>query len=44
MEIKKSAMYRFLKKQAKLDKQISEAELQEIEALLDQLINEAESE
>jgi len=44
MEIKKSAMYRFLKKQAKLDKQISEAELQEIEALLDQLINEAEYE
>ena len=44
MEIKKSAMYRYLKKQAKLDKQISEAELQEIEALLDQLINEAESE
>jgi hypothetical protein len=37
-------MYRYLKKQAKLDKQISEAELQEIEALLDQLINEAESE
>ena len=44
MEIKKTAMYRYLKKQAKLDKQISEAELQEIEALLDQLINEAESE
>ena len=44
MEIKKSAMYRYFKKQAKLDKQISEAELQEIEALLDQLINEAESE
>ena len=44
MEIKKSAMYRYLKKQAKLDKQISEAELQEIEALLDQLINEAEYE
>ena len=44
MEIKKSAMYRNLKKQAKLDKQISEAELKEIEALLDQLINEAESE
>ena len=44
MEIKKSVMYRYLKKQAKLDKQISEAELQEIEALLDQLINGAESE
>ena len=44
MEIKKAAMYRYFKKQAKLDKQISEAELQEIEALLDQLINEAESE
>ena len=44
MEIKKAAMYRYFKKQAKLDKQISEAELKEIEALLDQLINEAESE
>jgi hypothetical protein len=44
MEIKKGAMYRYLKKQVKLDKQISEAELQEIDALLDQLINEAESE
>ena len=44
MEIKKTAMYRYFKKQAKLDKQISEAELKEIEALLDQLINEAESE
>lgn len=44
MEIKKSAMYRYLKKQAKLDKRISEAEMQEIEALLDQLINDAESE
>ena len=44
MEIKKGAMYRYLKKQVKLNKQISEAELQEIDALLDQLINEAESE
>ena len=44
MEIKKSAMYRYLKKQAKLDSKISKAELQEIETLLDQLIEEAESE
>lgn len=44
MEIKKGAMYRFLKKQAKLDSKISKAELQEIETLLDQLIEEAESE
>ena len=44
MEIKKSAMYRYLKKQAKLDNKISKAELQEIENLLDQLIEEAESE
>ena len=44
MEIKKSAMYRYLKKQAKLDSKISKAELQEIENLLDQLIEEAESE
>ena len=44
MEIKKSAMYRYLKKQAKLDSKISKAELQEIEKLLDQLIEEAESE
>ena len=44
MEIKKSAMYRYLKKQAKLDSKISKAELQEIENLLDQLIEESESE
>ena len=44
MEIKKSAMYRYLKKQAKLDSKISKAELKEIENLLDQLIEEAESE
>ena len=44
MEIKKSEMYRYLKKQAKLDSKISKAELQEIEKLLDQLIEEAESE
>lgn len=44
MEVKKSAMYRYLKKQAKLDSKISKSELQEIESLLDQLIEEAESE
>ncbi len=44
MEIKKGAMYRYLKKQAKLDSKISKDELREIETLLDQLINEAESE
>lgn len=43
MEVKKSAMYRALKKQAKLDKKISQAELAEIESLLDQLIEEAEA-
>ena len=44
MEIKKSALYRYLKKQAKLDSKISKGELREIETLLDQLIEEAESE
>jgi len=44
MEIKKAAMYRYLKKQAKLDSKVSKAELREIETLLDQLIEEAESE
>ena len=44
MEIKKGAMYRYLKKQAKLDSKISKDELREIETLLDQLINEAEAE
>jgi len=44
IEIKKSAMYRYLKKQAKLEKDITEAELEEIERLLDQLIEEAEAE
>jgi hypothetical protein len=37
-------MYRYLKKQAKLEKDITEAELEEIERLLDQLIEEAEAE
>lgn len=44
IEIKKSAMYRYLKKQAKMNQSISEGELKEIERLLDQLIEEAESE
>lgn len=44
IEIKKSAMYRQMKKQAKLSQGISEGELAEIERLLDQLIEESESE
>ncbi|MAI22923.1 MAG: hypothetical protein CL828_02610 [Crocinitomicaceae bacterium] len=44
MEIKKSAMYRYFKKQAKMDSKIPKRELQEIEALLNQLIEEAEAE
>ncbi len=43
MEIKKSAMYRYLKKQAKLNKNVTESELIEIENLLNQLIEEVES-
>jgi len=37
-------MYRYLKKQAKLQKDITIEELQEIERMLDQLIEEAEAE
>lgn len=44
IEIKKSAMYRHLKKQAKLDANISKGELEEIERMLDQLIEAAEAE
>ncbi|MBN31618.1 MAG: hypothetical protein CL845_06435 [Crocinitomicaceae bacterium] len=43
MEIKKNAMYRYLKKQAKLNKNVTESELIEIENLLNQLIEEVES-
>ena len=44
IEIKKSAMYRYLKKQAKLKQDITEAQLEEIERMLDQLIEEADAE
>ena len=43
MEIKKSTMYRYFKKQAKMDSEIPKRELREIEALLNQLIEEAEA-
>ena len=42
-EIKKSSMYRHMKKQAKLDANISEQALKEIEQLLDLQIKAAES-
>jgi len=42
-EIKKSSMYRHMKKQAKLDANISEQALKEIEQLLDIQIKAAES-
>ena len=44
IEIKKASMYRQLKKQARLDSKIKASELDEINALLDQLIEQAESE
>jgi hypothetical protein len=44
MEVRKSAMYRHMKKQARANEAISKQELKEIEALLDQLIEESESE
>lgn len=44
MEIRKSSMYRHLKKQARLSKEISSDQLQVIESMLDQLIEEADSE
>ena len=42
IEIKKASMYRHMKKQAKLNDQISQSELEEVLKLLDQLIEEAE--
>ncbi len=44
MEIRKSAMYRHMKKQAKLSEKITPKQLTEIERMLDQLIEEAEAE
>lgn len=44
MEVRKSAMYKHMKKQAKANEAISKQELKEIEALLDQLIEESEAE
>jgi hypothetical protein len=43
IEIKKASMYRQLKKQARLDSKIKASELDEINALLDQMIEQAES-
>lgn len=44
MEVRKSAMYKHMKKQAKANEAISKQELKEIETLLDQLIEESEAE
>ena len=44
MEVRKSAMYKHMKKMAKANEAITKQELQEIEALLDQLIEESEAE
>ena len=44
VEIKKSSMYRHLKKQARLDKTIKPSELMQIEEMLDELIETAEAE
>lgn len=44
MEVRKSAMYKHMKKQAKANESISKQELKEIETLLDQLIEESEAE
>lgn len=43
-EIKKNAMFRFMKKQAKADTKISAAASQQIEAILDEAIRQAELE
>jgi hypothetical protein len=43
IEIKKASMYRQLKKQARLDSRIKASELDAINALLDQLIEQADS-
>jgi len=43
IEIKKSSMYRHMKKQARLDKKIKPSELDQINELLDELIEQSES-
>jgi hypothetical protein len=43
-EIKKNAMFRFMKKQAKVDEKISERQREVIEKILDEQINKAEAE
>ena len=43
IEIKKSSMYRQMKKQARLDTKIKSSELDQINEILDELIDEAES-
>ena len=43
-EIKKAAMFRFLKKQAKTDRKINEAELKVLNEMLDAKIKELETE
>jgi hypothetical protein len=41
-EIKKNAMFRFMKKQAKTDKTIDERQMKIIDEILDQQIKESE--
>ena len=41
-EIKKNAMFRFLKKQAKLDKKLSKAEQKAIEEIIDKELKKLE--
>src|SRR5688572_6338190 len=43
-EIKKNAMFRFMKKQAKVDEKISERQREVIEKILDEQIAKAEAE
>jgi hypothetical protein len=43
-EIKKNAMFRFMKKQAKVDEKISERQREVIEKILDEQIKKAEEE
>lgn len=44
LEVRKSSMYKHMKKQARANEAITKQELKEIEALLDQLIEESEAE
>jgi hypothetical protein len=43
MEIRKAAMYRHMKKLARMDERLSQAALADIERLLDEKIAESES-